>query len=37
MLSFSGTYILTKALIPALKKAEDPRVVGWISAQEQLN
>lgn len=28
MLSFSGTYILTMALLPALKKAEDPRVVG---------
>lgn len=27
---FSGTYILTTALMPALKKAEDPRVVGFL-------
>lgn len=31
---FSGTYILTTALIPALKKVEDSRVVGWILPEE---
>lgn len=33
---FSGTYILTTALIPALKKAEDPRVVGFLLIHKQI-
>lgn len=34
---FPGTYILTTALIPALKKVEDPRVVGWITTAQKNN